>query len=388
MIMRRLHFRARVRICSLSVIFITALAATGCSGSTTRGARRAPALAANAYIAYVASEASDIVSRVRFTPGGEAVVERMTGVGEPGRIVGPHGIALSSDGAYWFVSLSHGIPTGRIARYTTGADSVDRRVHVGPFPETITHNGDYLFVTNSDASAGASVGSVSILFAATLTEVARPATCVKPRGGRIGSDTRHYSVCESSDQLVAIDTRTLQVSHRFSVMPGQAKSLGLDVRGGGPGGGRGCVPAWAEPGRGGKTGFVYVACSRTNEILEVDVRAWTLTRRFATSGPPHHLAVDASGSTLFATMHEDSAVAVLDLASGAQRARIPTSQAAPHGVVITRDNRYAFVTNEGAGSARGTLDIIDVATLQRVSSIPIGYGAGALDVMSIRLIAR
>ncbi len=104
------------------------------------------------YIGYVANEASDVVSRILFSPSSGIAVQRRVGVGAMGRIEGPHGVAVSPDGSSWFVSLAHGSPNGRVARYSAAGDTLVARVTVGLFPEsiTLTPDGRYLFVANSD----------------------------------------------------------------------------------------------------------------------------------------------------------------------------------------------------------------------------------------------
>jgi DNA-binding beta-propeller fold protein YncE len=84
---------------------------------------------------------------------------------------------------------------------------------------------------------------------------------------------------------------------------------------------------------------------------------------------------------LLVTLHADSAVAVIDLASGTERGRINVAQKSPHGVAITSDGRYAFVTTEGGGAARGTVDVIDLSSARRVSSVEVGYSPGSIDIL-------
>jgi DNA-binding beta-propeller fold protein YncE len=347
-----------------------------------------------AYSAYIANEASDLVTRVVFTPGGGLFVQDNTGVGSPGRIVGPHSVATAPDGRQWFVSLSHGVPTGRLARYSVAGDTLLGSVAVGRFPETIAiaPDGQYLFVTNRDQARGV-VSGISVVYAATLTEVARPSTCARPRGGRLNErGTKHYSVCGAGEQLVEIDTRTFQVTHRFGLTVGGEGTLPLNQRDGGRTFGSGrrgarnadpaaCVPSWVEPGRGAFAGFVYVACSARDEILEIDAQQWRVTRRFADVPHPYALDTDPAGTLLLATLRADSAVAVIDLATGAARARLQTSQASPHSIAITPDGRYAFVTSEGVGMTRGAVDVLDLRTLRRVESIAVGYGPGGVAVL-------
>jgi DNA-binding beta-propeller fold protein YncE len=49
-----------------------------------------------------------------------------------------------------------------------------------------------------------------------------------------------------------------------------------------------------------------------------------------------------------------------------------------HGVVISPDNKYAFVTVEGIGGEPGVLDVIDIGKAKLVSSVKIGKQAGGI----------
>ena len=68
------------------------------------------------YIVLVASEAVDLITRVRFGPGAGptlAKVEGTTKVGiNPMDPDGPHGVALSPDGRHYYVTTAHGVPFG------------------------------------------------------------------------------------------------------------------------------------------------------------------------------------------------------------------------------------------------------------------------------------
>lgn len=366
----------------------TALVGTACAaaaGCATNASRRAPSPIAASYSAYIANEASDLVTRVTYTPGGTVVLDRSVGIGEPGRILGPHGLAVAPDGRHWFVTLSHGVPSGRVAKYTTDRDSLVARVPVGAFPEAaaITPDGQYLFIANSDMSGASGVSGVSVIFTKTMTEVARPQTCARPAGGRVdAAGTTYYTVCAAGDQLVAIDTRSFRVTHRFSLAPGRERQLALDVRGGGrrmpP---TGCAPSWVESGRGAHASSVYVACGASRDIVEVDVSLWQVKRRIDAGGAPQEVATDPSGTMLLATLRSDSVLAVIDLSGARPTTRVPLSQSSPHGIAITSDSRYAFVTNEGGGRAKGTVDVIDLTRLVRVASTTLAYSPGAIDLV-------
>jgi DNA-binding beta-propeller fold protein YncE len=82
-----------------------------------------------------------------------------------------------------------------------------------------------------------------------------------------------------------------------------------------------------------------------------------------------------------ATNKRDQSVSVFDVASGRELGRIPTRRRFVHGVAISADDRYAFVSVEGYASEPGTLEIIDLATLKRVTSVDVGQMAGGVDAI-------
>ena len=342
------------------------------------------------YYVYVANESSDAVDIVSFSAAeGAKVVERVAVGIMPADIDGPHGLTVSPDGNSWYVSVAHGTPFGRVWKYAAGADTVAGQVELGMFPASmaVTPNGQFLFVVNFNLHGDPVPSTVSVVYTPTMTEVARPMTCVMPHGSRINAaGTRHYSACMHSEQLVEIDTRNFEVSSRFSVMPGREAKLPLRDNGAAMHHMDQvvCSPTWAQPGRGKWAQLVYVPCNKKNEILEIDLAAGTVTRRFPTGKGPYNLAVSPDGRRLVATLKGDQGVQVFDLEQGREIARIATTQPITHGVVVAPDGRYAFITNEAIGSTRGTVDVIDLTTLQRVGSVAVEYQPGGIDFWKVQ----
>jgi hypothetical protein len=64
------------------------------------------------YLVFVGSEATDRIALVRFGPNGARVErETMTGI-MPADVDGPHGIAVSPDGRFYYVTTAHGTAYG------------------------------------------------------------------------------------------------------------------------------------------------------------------------------------------------------------------------------------------------------------------------------------
>ena len=139
-----------------------------------------------------------------------------------------------------------------------------------------------------------------------------------------------------------------------------------------------CSPTWAQPSADGAK--VFVACNKTNDIVEIDVRSWAMTRRIPTGDGVYNLAATRDGRLLVGTNKRGQSISVIDIATGKELARVATTRKVASGVVISADDRYAFVTVEGVGAQPGTVDVIDLRALTKVASIDVGQQAGGIDV--------
>ncbi len=365
------------------------------------------------YLAFVVSESNDRVQLVRFGSSG-ATVEREF---QTGMMItdtdGPHGLAVAPDGRHYFVTTGHGAPFGRLWKYTTDKDSLVTSIELGMFPASlqVSPDGAFVFVVNFNLYGDMVPSSVSVVDAEQMVEVARIRTCTMPHGSRLNaSGTRQYSTCMMDDMLVEIDAHQLEVSRHFMLAAG--REHGME---GAPGAHHGhvaeqragddshathgartpetrqavggmshevsCSPTWAQPSADGST--VFVACNKSSEIVEVDVASWTMTRRLPAGPGVYNLAVTRDGTRLIATNKAGQSVSVFDTQSGQELARIATTRKVVHGVAVTPDDRYAFISVEGIGSEPGTVEIIDLQALRTVASVDVGQQAGGIDVWKV-----
>lgn len=351
------------------------------------------------YVALVVSESVDEIARIVFGPSG-ARVERTIPVGmsliDPD---GPHGVAVAPDQAHYFVSTAHGLPGGSLWKFRARDNEPVGRAVLGPFPATaqVSPDGYFAWVVNFNLHGDMVASSVSAVETGSMIEVARIPTCTMPHGSRLSADgTKHYSACMMDEELVEIDTRSFGVSRHFFLTRG--KEMGMTgappLRGAGEHaghdmGGHGmeppkpgdvsCSPTWAQPSPDGAR--VWVACNKSSEIVEVDVASWTMTRRIPAGPGVYNLAVTHDGRLLIGTNKRGQSISVFDASTGTELARIPTSRRVTHGAAVTSDDRYVFVTNEGVGSERATVDVIDLRALTLVATVEVGQQAGGVDVL-------
>ena len=208
-----------------------ALAVLGVAGSTAHAISqdRQTRKPANSYWVYVGAESADLIHRVRFGPDGTSV-EKTISIGElPNEMEGPHGLAISADGKFLYMTTGHGRPDGKWWKYELPSDKlVGEGVELGFFPASIdvTPDGLYALSVNFNLHGDMVPSTVSVVYTPTNTEVARIVTCTMPHGSRIDpSGTRQYSTCMMDDQLVEIDARKFEVSRRFSVAKGKEGAL-------------------------------------------------------------------------------------------------------------------------------------------------------------------
>jgi len=317
------------------------------------------------YYAYVASESADEVALVRFNAESEAAtVEETVRVGYIApETEGAHGMTVAPDGDHWFVSIAHGKPYGRVAKYETGTNAKVDTAHVGMFPATmaISEATGLLYVVNFNLHGPMEPSTVSVVDPAVMTEVDKIETGIMPHGSRFAPDGRtHYSVGMMDGHLYEIDAVEGEVTRSLKTGDGTPK------------------PTWADPHP--SDPFVYVPHNGGDEVVEVHRNKWDITRRFETGEgtKPYNLEVSPDGSTLVVSYKGTGETGIWNLESGEEEARLSNSRPVTHGVVISPDSRYAFVSAEGVGGEPGAVDVFDLRSNERVASVEVGQQAGGI----------
>ena len=324
------------------------------------------------YFVLVSCESEDEVAVVRLdVPGGDRekpsakLIERVTVGVWAIEMEGPHGITVGPDGKHWYLSMAHGRPFGRVYKYTTGDNRVLGHVELGLFPATmqVSPATGLLYVVNFNLHGDAIPSTVSVVDPEEMIEVARITTGVMPHGSRLSPDgLRHYSVAMMSHELFEIDAVALEVRRRLKLdtqVPGRMPK-----------------PTWVQlhPTR----PLAYVVCSGSDEVVEVDLNAWKIVRRFATPPGPYNVEVTPDGAKLVVTYKSDASTGFWDLAGGSHLARVPNSRKVSHGIAITPDSRYALVSVEGKGGQPGAVEVFDLTTLKRIATVEVGKQAGGI----------
>jgi YVTN family beta-propeller protein len=241
----------------------------------------------------VVSESGDIVTWLRPTGGGLAI-DRVVPVGiMPTDIDGPHNITGAPDGRSYYVTIAHGTPFGSLWRIDASRDSLMGRVQAELFPTTIslTPDGQFAFVANSDFHGDRPrINVLTVVHTPTMRKITDLPVCDMPHG--------------------------VKVNH---------------------------------------TGTrVYVSCMHSDEILELDVATFAITRR-AKTGEGHKIAVTGPAH------HSPAAPA----ASGSG------AECSPTFVSVSPDDKRLYV----ACNYGNSLQVWDAATFKQIKQIPVGKGA-------------
>ena len=361
---------------------------------------------ANDYYVYVCAESEDEVALIKFD-GKKAVVEKTIPVGVwPLEIEGPHGITVAPDGQHWYLSMAHGMPYGHLYKYSTGTDKFVERVELGMFPATmeISKATGLLYVVNFNLHGGhADASTVSIVDPEDMIEVERVETGVMPHGSRmLNNGMKHYSVAMMSGTLYEIDAMSMELSRTLSTSPpmkmsskkGKHSSHNMHKMdhsmhasnkksGKKPMGNMSMnhnmppeKPTWVYPHPNDK--LLYVVNNGTDNVVEVDVEKWKVTRTFKTDKGPYNCEVSRDGKYLVVTYKSAAKTGVWDLKKGKEIAKFKNTRKVTHGVSISPDSRYAFVSVEGVGKEPGAVEVFDLKNLKAVAVAEIGKQAGGI----------
>lgn len=341
---------------------------------------------AQKYWVYVAAESDDEVALVTFDAAtGKGAVADIVGVGEyPTENEGPHGINIAPDGEHWFLSVAHGNPYGWLYKFTTGNNKFIERTELGMFPASmeISRATGLLYVVNFNLHGDMEPSTVSVVDPEAMEVVNEITTGIMPHGSRISSDgKRQYHVSMMTDELVEVNTLTMEVARRLNVATGEPNKSSS---------GSSMMqqvshnahpkpvakPTWADPHP--TKPFVYVANNGSNEAVEVNTQTWQVTRRFNTGKAPYNLEVSNDGKLLVVTYKGEGATGVWDLETGKELAKISNSRLVTHGVSISPDSRYAFISVEGKNEQAGSVDVIDLLNLKLAEVIEVGKQAGGI----------
>ena len=350
------------------------------------------------YYLYVASESEDTVSLLKFDKNQIEEIERISVGTFPTEIEGPHGITVDPNGKYWYLSLAHGNPFGKLIKYSTKTNKVVDETTLGLFPASmqISTTTGFLYCVNFNLHGTMAPSNVSVVDPETMTEITKITTGSMPHGSRISPDGLYqYSVAMMSGELFEIDALGLKVnrvldlenkmmknkkmSHKMMDMDKKMDNMKMNkdkmksmqnmkhsmVK-----------PTWVIPHPNLK--LAYIAGNGSNEIIEVDLENWEVSDRFKTGKGPYNLEISPNGELLIGTIKSEGKTAIWSLKDKKLLSLLKNTTSISHGIAISSDSKYAFISSEGIGGEPGIVDVISLETFKLISSVEVGKQAGGI----------
>ena len=117
---------------------------------------------------------------------------------------------------------------------------------------------------------------------------------------------------------------------------------------------------------------LFVTLPLINQVAVVDTRSWKVTNYIDAGVKPTRITVQHDQQYLWVANEGDQkngGVTIIDPVNLKVVANLPTG-AGQHDVVISSDNRFAFVSNRESG----TVSVIDIRKLEKLADVTVGPG--------------
>ncbi len=339
------------------------------------------------YYLYVAAESDDVVSLLKFDGESIKEVERIEVGIMPTEIEGPHGITIDPSGDYWYLSLAHGSPYGSLVKYSTETNSPISKTNLGLFPATmqVSSTTGLLYCVNFNLHGDMKPSTVSVVDPELMIEIKQIQTGTMPHGSRLSPDgLLQYSVAMMSGELFEIDGISMEVNRKLDLdqmgnhmnhhnnMDHSSHSMMKHSN---------VKPTWVIPHP--NLNYAYIAGNGSDEIIEVDLDTWKVSERIKTGKGPYNVEITPDGNLLVITLKGEGSTALLDLNDKKIIKTIKNTTSVSHGIAISPDSKYAFVSVEGIGGEPGIVDVISLETFNLISSVEVGKQAGGIAFWKI-----
>ena len=310
----------------------------------------------------VVSESGDIVTWLKPIATGLAV-ERIVPVGVmPTDIDGPHNITVAPDGKSYYITIAHGTPFGSLWKMDAAGDTLLGRAQVELFPTTVsvTPDGQFAFVANSDFHGDhPRVNLISVIHTPTMTRITDIPACDMPHGVKVNHAGTHVYA---------------SCMHSDEILQLDVATFGISRRaktgeGGTMASMAACSPTFISVSPDDKR--LYVACNYGNSLQVWDAASFRLIKEIPVGKGAYNVEPSPDGKLVIVTNKKDQSVSLIDAGTLTELARVPTSKKIVHGVAYSPTSRLAYVSCESIGADSGAVDVIDLPARKRVASIAI-----------------
>jgi len=234
--------------------------------------------------------------------------------------------------------------------------------------------------------------TVSVVDPFYMEEIMQIKTGSMPHGSRISPNgLNHFSVAMMSGELFEINVMTMEISRKMnlelslnSLLKDLTKAADNDTLGNvmshqmmNQNNRHSSIkPTWVVPHPDGQR--VFVAANGADMILEIDLFKWEVVRTFHTGKSPYNIEITSDGKKMIVSYKSEGDTGIWDLCQQKELAVIKNSREITHGISVSPDNKYAFVSVEGKGIERGSVDIISLDKYKLIDVVEVGKQAGGI----------
>jgi len=320
---------------------------------------------------YCPNQANDNVSIIDVD--NQAVIKYIT-VGNSPANDAPH--YITADNRNWYVSL---IGAGQVWKFDAHTDTLVKTVAIPGSPAllALTPDGSKLYVSQFMTS---STNRVVVINTATMTVSKSIPVWTMPHGMRMNNTgTRLYVANMMSDNISVIDVATdsvvATIPVAYDARPfGPTKYMPMEVA--------------VSP----NDSIVMVTCSEWQEVRMFSAGTNTLVDSFQVGNQPWHLQFTPDGQYCYVSNRRGNSVSAIHVPMRHVMSTIisPSTFAFPHGIDISTDGRYVFVSNENISHTYtprynmdwvGNVSVIDHVSGQVVKVIEVGEMPTGLSVV-------
>jgi YVTN family beta-propeller protein len=341
----------------------------------------------NSFRVVVVSESGDKATWLR-PAGTELELERTVPIGVmPTDIDGPHNVVVAADGKGYYVTVAHGTPFGSLWKLDTRSDSVLGKAQVELFPTTIslTPDGQLAFVANSDFHGDhPRTNVVSVIHTPTMTKITDLDACDMPHGVKVNhAGTRTYVSCMHSDEILELEVATLTVTRRAKTGAVHSAVTAASRHGSATHSATTageCSPTYVSVSI--DDAKLFVACNSGNTLQVWDAKTFRRLKEIPVGKGAYNVEPSPDGRLVLVTNKKDQSVSLIDAATLAEIARIPTTKKIVHGVAYSPDSRLAYISCESIGIDSGAVDVVDLRARRRVSTFPVSGQPTGISIRS------
>lgn len=329
--------------------------------------------------AYVTNQGEDLTAVIDLDKNRIAryVTSGLTNIGTASPQA-PHNAVVDWQNQFYYINLIGG---SKLLKFRVADNSPAGELNTGlssPAQVALTRNSDTAFVSNFE-NGKTNITVVNTVTMTKIGDIGSPAM-LKPHGISITPDFKYVVVANSlSDNITLISTADRSITATIPVS-GSVPALPVNYT------------YQFEPYQSVITPDsrnAFVTCRRSGEVRVIDLQLQKVVDSITVGSVPLIPAMTPSGDMVFVANRNSNSVTAIATANRTVAFTIQNVGVEPHGIAISKDAKYLYVSCENQGISEpphhatsggkkpSFLKVIDIATRTVVASLELGnFGSG------------